>query len=219
MSRIVSARVIVTCPGRNFVTLKIETDDGVTGVGDATLNGRELAVASYLDRPRHPVPDRPRRAPDRGHLAVPLPRRLLAARPGDDDARSPRSTWRCGTSRPRSPACRSTSCSAARAATGVHGLRPRQRRRHRGDGRRRAAATRSRATRRSALQSRRAGAGIDLRRVARTSCFYEPADADLPTENVWSTREVPALASRSCSRRRARRSAGTSTCCTTSTTA
>ncbi len=48
MSRIVSARVIVTCPGRNFVTLKIETEDGITGLGDATLNGRELAVASYL---------------------------------------------------------------------------------------------------------------------------------------------------------------------------
>ncbi|RYD59879.1 MAG: D-galactonate dehydratase family protein [Sphingomonadales bacterium] len=46
--RIVSARVIVTCPGRNFVTLKIETDQGVYGIGDATLNGRELAVASYL---------------------------------------------------------------------------------------------------------------------------------------------------------------------------
>ena len=35
-------------PGRNFVTLKIYTDDGVYGLGDATLNGRELAVASYL---------------------------------------------------------------------------------------------------------------------------------------------------------------------------
>jgi mannonate dehydratase len=48
MSKIVSARVIVTCPGRNFVTLKIETADGATGLGDATLNGRELSVASYL---------------------------------------------------------------------------------------------------------------------------------------------------------------------------
>src|SRR6266581_3047769 len=48
MLKIVSAKVIVTCPGRNFVTLKIETSDGVTGLGDATLNGRELAVASYL---------------------------------------------------------------------------------------------------------------------------------------------------------------------------
>jgi mannonate dehydratase len=48
MPKITAARVIVTCPGRNFVTLKIETSDGVHGVGDATLNGRELAVASYL---------------------------------------------------------------------------------------------------------------------------------------------------------------------------
>ena len=48
MPKIISARVIVTCPGRNFVTLKIETDEGVYGLGDATLNGRELAVASYL---------------------------------------------------------------------------------------------------------------------------------------------------------------------------
>jgi mannonate dehydratase len=40
--------VIVTCPSRNFVTLKIVTRSGVTGLGDATLNGRELAVASYL---------------------------------------------------------------------------------------------------------------------------------------------------------------------------
>lgn len=46
--KITEARVVVTCPGRNFVTLKIITDDGVTGVGDATLNGRELAVAAYL---------------------------------------------------------------------------------------------------------------------------------------------------------------------------
>jgi mannonate dehydratase len=46
--KISNARVIVTCPGRNFVTLKIETDEGLTGIGDATLNGRELSVASYL---------------------------------------------------------------------------------------------------------------------------------------------------------------------------
>lgn len=54
MNRITGARVIVTCPGRNFVTLKIETAGGVHGVGDATLNGRELAVASYLTE--HVVP-------------------------------------------------------------------------------------------------------------------------------------------------------------------
>jgi mannonate dehydratase len=46
--KIVAADVIVTSPSRNFVTLKITTDDGVSGLGDATLNGRELAVAAYL---------------------------------------------------------------------------------------------------------------------------------------------------------------------------
>jgi mannonate dehydratase len=52
---IVEAKVIVTCPGRNFVTLKIVTRSGVEGLGDATLNGRELAVASYLQD--HVVPN------------------------------------------------------------------------------------------------------------------------------------------------------------------
>jgi len=52
--RIVDAKVIVCCPGRNFVTLKLVTEDGVYGLGDATLNGRELAVASYLND--HVVP-------------------------------------------------------------------------------------------------------------------------------------------------------------------
>src|SRR5262245_4054363 len=46
--RITDAKVIICSPGRNFVTLKLVTEDGVYGLGDATLNGRELAVASYL---------------------------------------------------------------------------------------------------------------------------------------------------------------------------
>jgi len=46
--KITGANVFVCCPGRNFVTLKIYTDEGVFGLGDATLNGRELAVVSYL---------------------------------------------------------------------------------------------------------------------------------------------------------------------------
>jgi mannonate dehydratase len=46
--RIERADVVVTSPGRNFVTLKLVTSDGVVGYGDATLNGRELAVVSYL---------------------------------------------------------------------------------------------------------------------------------------------------------------------------
>ncbi len=47
--KIVSAKVIVTCPGRNMVTLKIQTDEGLYGLGDATLNGREKSVVSYLE--------------------------------------------------------------------------------------------------------------------------------------------------------------------------
>lgn len=47
--KIREAKVFVCSPGRNFVTLKITTDEGIYGLGDATLNGRELAVASYLE--------------------------------------------------------------------------------------------------------------------------------------------------------------------------
>jgi mannonate dehydratase len=46
--KIANASVNITSPGRNFVTLKVETDEGIYGLGDGTLNGRELAVASYL---------------------------------------------------------------------------------------------------------------------------------------------------------------------------
>jgi len=52
--KITAAKVIVCSPGRNFVTLKILTDQGVTGIGDATLNGRELAVVAYLEE--HVIP-------------------------------------------------------------------------------------------------------------------------------------------------------------------
>jgi mannonate dehydratase len=47
--KITSAKVIVCSPGRNFVTLKILTDEGIYGLGDATLNGMEKAVVSYLE--------------------------------------------------------------------------------------------------------------------------------------------------------------------------
>ena len=60
--KIVSGEVLVTSPGRNFVTLRLHTDEGVFGLGDATLNGRELAVASYLKD--HVVPCLIGRSPD-----------------------------------------------------------------------------------------------------------------------------------------------------------
>jgi len=61
--RIREVKVIVTCPGRNFVTLKIVTESGLHGLGDATLNGRELAVAAYLEE--HVIPCLIGRAADR----------------------------------------------------------------------------------------------------------------------------------------------------------
>jgi mannonate dehydratase len=62
--KITDIRVIVTSPGRNYVFLKILTDEpGLYGVGDATLNGRELAVASALKD--HIVPLLIGRDPDR----------------------------------------------------------------------------------------------------------------------------------------------------------
>ena len=47
--KIKDIKVIVCSPGRNFVTVKVITDEGLYGVGDGTVNGRELAVASYLE--------------------------------------------------------------------------------------------------------------------------------------------------------------------------
>ena len=77
--KILSAKVIVCSPGRNFVTLKIATDDGINGVGDATLNGASWrSPATWKITWRRP--DRARSCADGGHLALPLPRRVLAAR-------------------------------------------------------------------------------------------------------------------------------------------
>jgi mannonate dehydratase len=61
---ITNVKVVVTCPDRNYVLVKIETSDpGVYGWGDATLNGRELAVAAALEQ--HIAPLLIGRDPDR----------------------------------------------------------------------------------------------------------------------------------------------------------
>jgi mannonate dehydratase len=70
--RITDAKVIVCSPGRNFATLKITTEAGVYGLGDATLNGPELAVASYLTDHVIPILYWTRHAANRRHLAIPL---------------------------------------------------------------------------------------------------------------------------------------------------
>lgn len=48
--KITDVRVIVTCPGRNYVLVKVMTDqDGLYGVGDGTVNGNELTVAQAIE--------------------------------------------------------------------------------------------------------------------------------------------------------------------------
>lgn len=46
--KITGAKVFVGGPGKNYVTLKIMTNAGVYGLGDATLNNRETLPATYL---------------------------------------------------------------------------------------------------------------------------------------------------------------------------
>ena len=46
--KITGAKVFLGGPGKNYVTLKIMTDQGVYGLGDATLNNRESLTAAYL---------------------------------------------------------------------------------------------------------------------------------------------------------------------------
>ena len=52
--KITDIKVFLACPARNFVTVKVITEDGIIGWGDATLNGREMAVVAYLKE--HIVP-------------------------------------------------------------------------------------------------------------------------------------------------------------------
>lgn len=47
--RITKIESILSSFYRNYLTVKITTDNGLTGYGDATLNGRELAVRSVID--------------------------------------------------------------------------------------------------------------------------------------------------------------------------
>jgi mannonate dehydratase len=46
--KITDAKVFVGGPRKNYVTLKILTDQGIYGLGDATLNNRETLPAAYL---------------------------------------------------------------------------------------------------------------------------------------------------------------------------
>ena len=47
--KITDAKVFVGGPAKNYVTLKVMTDQGIFGLGDATLNNRETLPAKYLE--------------------------------------------------------------------------------------------------------------------------------------------------------------------------
>jgi mannonate dehydratase len=186
-----SARVIVTSPGRNFVTLKIETADGSYGLGDATLNGRELAVASYLTE--HVIP-------------------TLIGR----DAHQIEDTWQFlyrGAYWRRGPVTMSAIAAvdtalwdlkakaaglplyqllggACRTGVRVYG--------HANGQTVEDTIAEAKRYRDMGYTAIRLQAGVpglaSTYGVSRDKMFYEPADADLPTENLWSTPKYMASA-------------------------
>ena len=118
--KIERAYTIVTCPGRNFVTLKIETDDGsIWSRRRDAQRSRARCRLGLSQRSRDPVPDRPRR---RTRSRTPGST-STAARTGG----AGRSRWRdrrgrhgaVGHQGQESPACRCTSCSAGASRHGV----------------------------------------------------------------------------------------------------
>src|SRR6266852_1205359 len=150
---------------------------------------RELSVRSCVA-----LPDRPRRAPDRRYLAVSLPRRLLAARPGNHD-RDRGGRYR--TVGPQGQGGRPAALPAARRRLPQRGARVRH-------------ANGETVEETIAEAQRYVGLGYTAIRlqsgvpglastygVSRDKMFYEPADGALPVENRWSTRKylasTPAL--------------------------
>ena len=194
MLKIIAAKVIITCPGRNFVTLKIETADGITGIGDATVNGRELAVAAYLTD--HLIP-------------------CLIGR----DAHNIEDIWQYfyrGAYWRRGPITMAAIGAIDTALWDIKGKAAKLPLYQLLGGRCREGAmvyshangTTIEQTLEQALEYKAMGyKAIRLQSgvpglastygVAGTKLFYEPADADIPTENVWSTekylRSVPVL--------------------------
>jgi mannonate dehydratase len=192
--KIVDAKVIVTCPGRNFVTLKMTTDEGITGVGDATLNGRELAVAAYLE-----------------HHVCQL---LIGRDPGriEDTWQflHKGAYWRRGPVTMTAIAAVDTALwdikgkvaglplyqllgGASRESVMVYG--------HANGNSAEETVERALDYKQQGYKAIRLQSGVpglaSTYGVSKDRYFYEPADADLPTENVWSTekymRVVPEL--------------------------
>ena len=98
---------------RNFLFVVVDTDEGIFGVGEAGITGRELAVIGTIE---HFKPLLIGQDPFRTeHLWQPCSAAASSQR--ISRRRSRRSISRCGISRARRWACRSTSCWAVGCAT------------------------------------------------------------------------------------------------------
>ena len=115
--KITGLKVFVANASRtNFVFVKLYTDEGIDGVGEATLEWKTLTVVAALEElERALVGTRPLRR--RRHHRAAAPRQLLAHRRGLPHRARRASRRRCSTSRARRSACRSSSSSAASTAT------------------------------------------------------------------------------------------------------
>ena len=103
----------------NFVFVKLYTDEGIDGVGEATLEWKTLTVVAALEElervaDRAPTPSR-WMPPSSACTATATGAPVRSSAP-----RSARSRRRCSTSRARRWACRSSSSSAASTATASH---------------------------------------------------------------------------------------------------
>ena len=215
MPKITNARVIVTCPGRNFVTLKIETERAVTGVGDATLNGRELSVASYLTD--HVIPTLIGRDAAqiediwqylyRGAYWRRGPVTMSAIAAVDT------ALWDIKAKQANLPLYQLLG-GASRTGVMVYG--------HANGETIDDTIAEARKYKALGYRAIRLQCGVpglpSTYGVSQDKMFYEPADGANPSENVWSTAKyLPTC--RNSSPPRATRLGGTCTCCTTSTTA
>ena len=187
-----SAEVLVTSPDRNFVTLRITTR-GRRRRPRRRDAQRPRAVGGVVpDRPRGAAAARPGRAPHRGHLAVPVPLGVLAARAGDHgrDRRGRR-----GAVGHQGEGRRAAAVPAARRGQPDrdHGVRARERPGPARAVRLRSGTTRSRASAPSACRPRCPGIdavyGVAAQPSSSGRYDYEPAQrAPLPAEEDWDTR-------------------------------
>lgn len=181
---IARVQVIVTCPGRNFVTLKITTESGVTGLGDATLNGRELAVVAYLEE--HIAPLLIGRDAQRIEDAWNSLHRGAYWRGGPVDmtalAAVDVALWDIKAKLAGLPLYQLLG-GASRSGVTVYGHANGETIEDTIAEAGRYVAMGYKAVR---LQSGVPGLGSTYG-VSKDKMFYEPADADLPTENTWST--------------------------------